>query len=121
MRSNCPFYNKHGILVFPYRAILDRAFIWPSPLPKKFRNSVLEIPREFREFHRNNEGILLSIGPGYQSNDGKWHPTSTMLKPGLIVNFDITVPWSVLLDGCDGKKHKVIICTEQDIHGIIRE
>jgi co-chaperonin GroES (HSP10) len=117
-----PFHNKNGMLEFPYRAILDRCFIWPTPAPDKLgKKKIIEIPQEFQQSYQDGTGILLSIGPGFYSQDGKFHATNNELKPGILVQYDKSIPWSTTAIGQDGKEYFVVICGEQDIVGIIKE
>jgi len=114
-----PWHDKNGNLCFPYRAILDRVFIYPTPPPEKFRSkrSVIEIPGQFRKYYQDGTGIILSIGPGYYDEKGKWHSTLEQLKVGMKVAFDKTVPWGCDVVGLDGKEYLVTICGYNDVYG----
>jgi len=116
-----PWHDKKGKIHFSYRAILDRVFIFQDPLPEKFesKESLIKIPEQFKKFHREGIGIILSIGPGYQDDNGKWHLPSDQVKPGTRVRFDKTVPWGFDIKGLDGKMHSVIICGYTDLYGVI--
>lgn len=117
-----PWHDEEGEIHFPYRAILDRAFIFQIPPPERFgEEKLIEIPEQFRKYYKKGEGILLSIGPGYYSNEGKWHPTSDQLKPGTRVYYDKTVPWGCHVEGLDGKEYGVVICGYKDIQGIVED
>lgn len=121
-RNITPFHDENGNLHFPYKALESKAFIYPSPPPETLgKKGLIEIPQEFREYHRDKTGIVLSIGPGYYDKKNKWNSTSPRLKPGVKVFFDNTVPWAVFVLGLDGTKHKVTICVEADILGIVEE
>ena len=44
LKPDCPFQNKDGKIVFPYRALHDKVFIWPFPNPEKYvEDGVVEI------------------------------------------------------------------------------
>jgi len=117
-----PFHTKEGKLKFPYRALFDKVFIWPTPPPKKIgKRSLLDIPEQFRKRHQDGTGILLSVGPGYWGKKGKWHKTPEELKPGLRVAFDKSVPWGQSVKGEDGKNYRVVVCGVADILGVIEE
>ncbi len=113
-----PFRDKNGNIIFSYKPLRDIVFIWPTPPPEKFSSSSLEIPQEFRGRHQDGTGTLLAIGSGYWSQDGKWHPTNPELKPGILVQYDNSVPWGLYIDGQDRRKHFIVVCTAQDICGI---
>jgi hypothetical protein len=115
---NTPFGNGKNIKS-PLRAILDRCIIWPIPGPSKV--GAIELPDQLKEDFRKAEGILLSVGPGYYSNDGKFHGTSDQLKPGVRVLYDKTVPWGTKVTGNDNKEHGVVICGVQDIQGVLND
>jgi len=114
-----PWHNEKGELIFPYRAILDRAFIFPDLPPERYESNkrLIEIPEQFRSCYQKGIGTLLSIGPGHQDDKGKWHSTSPELKPGVRVRYDVTVPWRVTAKGLDGKEYEIILCGYLDIYG----
>jgi len=117
-----PFHTKKGKLEFPYRAILDRVFIFPTPPPKRLgkRKSII-IPEQQRKQYQDSTGILLSVGPGYYDKKGNWYQTTEQLKPGLKVLFDKSVPWGTHVKGVDGKKYFVVMCGVQDISCIVED
>jgi len=117
-----PWHDVNGNLKFPGRAIFDRAFIWPL-LPEKFegKEKIIYIPENLRIYFSKGEGILLSVGPGYYSDDGKWHPVTDQLKPGMKVFYDKGVPWGTYVKGLDGKKYFVVLCGAQDIKAILED
>jgi hypothetical protein len=122
LHGECPFVDKLGKVHSPYRAILDRCFIWPTPPPEKISGcKLVVIPDDQRRYYQDGTGILLSIGPGYWSDDGIWHPKSDMLEPGMKVLYDNTVPWSTNGRGLDGKEYSIVICGMQDIRGVFYE
>ena len=111
-----PWHINNSIIKFPYHALHDRVFIYPLPPKEKFgKESIIEIPKTFRQFYASDFGIILSIGSGYYSKDNKWHETSPQLKPGVKVVFNKNVPWRTSVKGLDGKNYSVIICGAQDI------
>jgi len=118
-----PWHDENGNLCFPYRAILDRVFIYPTPPPEKFRGkrNVIEIPGQFRKFYQDGTGILLSVGKGYYNKEDKWCPTTDQLRIGMKISYDKTVPWSCDVKGLDGKEYFVIICGVSDIYGILED
>jgi len=116
-----PWHTEEGKLKFPYRAIRDIVFIYPDPPPAKIgKEQIIELPEELRKYY-NEQGVgtLLSVGPGYTDDSGKWHPTSDQLKPGVKVRYDKTVPWSMYLEGLDGKPYKVVLCGYRDLYGVV--
>ena len=116
-----PWHSKEGKIQFPYRAILDRVFVYPDLLPERYesKENLIEIPTQFREFYQEGVGTVLSIGPGYQDDNGKWHYILNQLKPGVHIRFDKTVPWRVNVKGLDGKEYSVVICGYSDVYGVI--
>jgi len=111
-----PWHTNEGLVDFPYRALHDRTFIYPAPPKEKFgRDSIIEIPKICQQYYASDFGIILSIGPGYYSMEGKWHGTSPQLKPGVKVMFNKNVPWRTSVKGLDGKNYSVIICSATDI------
>lgn len=118
-----PFHTKEGKLEFPYRAILDRVFIFPTPPPERFRSkrNLITIPKSQRKQYQDGTGILLSVGPGYYDKKGEWHPTTGQLEPGQKVLFDSSVPWSINIEGVDGKKYFVVICGVQDVRCVVED
>ncbi len=115
---NTPFGSGKNINS-PLRAILDRCIIWPIPGPQRI--GPILIPDTVSEDLRKAEGILLSVGPGYYDDSGKFHKTSDQLKQGVKVMYDKDVPWSTIVKDKNGKEHKLVICGVQDIHGVINE
>lgn len=115
-----PFHINGGIKS-PLRAILDRCIIWPLPVPQKVGS--IELPDAAAKKLNPNAGtgVLLSIGPGYHDKAGKFHKTGDQLIPGVTVKYDKTVPWGYDVMGNDGKSYRLVICGEQDIHGVIDE
>jgi len=117
-----PWHDKSGHLKFPWRAILDRVFIWPL-LPEKFgkKEKLIYIPENLRIYFASGEGVLLSVGPGYHSSDGKWHPVTDQLRPGVKVFYDKNVPWGIHEKGLDGKMYFVVLCGAQDVRAVIED
>jgi len=116
-----PWHDAKGNMHFPYRALESKAFIWPAPPPETLGElGVILIPIQYREFYAEGYGILLSIGPGYWNDKGKWFPVDPLLKPGVTVSFDSTIPYRAMLDGPDGKVHEVYRCVEADIGGVVQ-
>ena len=111
-----PFYCPEcGAIKFPWRAIRDIAFLYPIPVRDTFEETgQVVIPENYKEFYKKGEGVLLSIGPGYQ-DDKKFNPSSEQLQVGLLVQYNVEVMWSIAVEGNDGKEHAVTICGAQDI------
>lgn len=118
-RTKCPFIGPDGRVKSPFRAILDRCILWPTPPPERIGKGIIELPQSVRKDFQDSTAILLSVGPGYYDNQGKWHPTSDQLKPGVRVSFDKTVPWCVIGKDQTGKEHVLVICGVMDIQGIL--
>lgn len=140
-KTRCPFVGPDGLVHSPLRAILDRCIIWPTPAPDRIGAGIIEIPESIRGQFQDSTGILLSVGPGYWGEDVQqgpillsraklkkpgnratrqvWHPTTDQLKPGVLVYYDNTVPWGTQALGLDGKMYNLVICTVQDIQGIV--
>ena len=116
-----PFENLNGELEFPWQPTLDRAFLYPFPLPKKYGNGLIEIPEAHQEFYKGSKAILLAVGPGFFDKKGKWIPVTDQLKPGQIVCFDNTIPWEYKLKGNDGNMYTVFLCGVNDIYGVFDE
>jgi len=117
-----PWHDECGNLEFPYRAILDRVFIFPSPPPERLgKEKLIEIPTQFRKYYEKGKGTLLSVGPGYHDGKGVWHPTSDQLSLGVEVYYDKTVPWGFHVLGIDGEEHFVVLCGVSDVYGVIEE
>ena len=115
-----PWHTEEGELLFPYRALESKALIFPDPPPEKMgKEDIIEIPIQYREFYQEGIGTLLSIGPGYYDGKGKWYPVDPLLKPGVKVAYDNTVPWGIILPGLDGKEYRVTMCVEVDIGGVV--
>jgi len=112
-----PWHDAKGKLNFPYRALESKAFIWPCPPPETFFHTNILIPIQYREHYAEGFGILLSIGPGYWNDKGKWFPVDPLLQSGVIVAYDQTVPWRIMLDGPNGE---VTRCVEADIGGVVQ-
>ena len=116
-----PWHDKDGNLRFPYRPLRDVVFIWPL-LPEKLgKEELISIPEHLKTHYHNGSGILLGVGPGYYGNDGKWHPTTDQLRPGVKIQYDQTVPWNCWLEDLEGKDQLVTMCTVSDIKGILEE
>lgn len=117
-----PFMNKKGKIKSPYRMLRDLCLIWPTPPPERIgEKNLIEIPEFIRSEFQDGTGILLSVGPGYYDKDDKYHPTSDQLRPGVRVSFDKSVPWITNAVGNDKKTYKLVMCTAQDIHGVVHE
>ena len=123
MKPLTPWHDIDGNLQFPYKAILDRVFIYRTQAPIKFldkENSVIEIPEDFQKYHREGTGILLSVGPGWYSKDGKWNQVSDQLKVGMKISYDKNVPWGWYDAGLDGKQHFIVVCGYKDLFGEVK-
>ena len=120
-----PFHAASGKLKFHVQATRHIVFIWPTPPPATFGElGILDIPEQFREEHQDGTGIVLSVGPGYWGKDKKtkkmkWFPSPKELVPGCRVYFDTSIPWHVMMEGLDGKMHKVMYCSFRDVHGVV--
>jgi hypothetical protein len=114
-----PWHDAEGNMNFPYRALESKAFIWPCSPPETFFGTNILIPVQYREHYVEGYGVLLSIGSGYWTDKGKWIPVDSLLKPGVIVAYDQTVPYRIWLNGPDGKEYEVTRCVEVDIGGVV--
>jgi hypothetical protein len=112
-------FSKRGKIVSPLRAILDRCIVWPIPAPDRI--GVIELTDSVKKLLNPNlgTGVLLSVGPGYKSINGKFHGTTSQLVPGVVVKYDKTVPWRYDAVDEKGKSHELVICGVQDIHGVL--
>ena len=118
-KIGCPFIGPDGLVKSPFRAILDRCIIWPTPAPEKIGLGTILIPDTIRMGFQDSTGILLSVGPGYYDKRGRWCPTSDQLKPGIKIHYDRSVPWGAQGTGLDGKMYNLVICGVKDVQGII--
>jgi hypothetical protein len=117
-----PFHDESGNIKFPYRAILDRVFIYPIPPPEKLgKQGLIVIPKQHQGYHQDRTGIILSIGPGYEGKRVKWCPTAPELKPGVRVMYDVSVPWKTIVKGLDGKNYVIPVCGTADIMGVVKD
>lgn len=115
-----PFQSEKGLVEFSLRPLRDLVFVFPDPPPEKLgEEQLIHIPESYRKKYHNGSGTILAAGLGYTDNKGRFHPTSSELKPGTRVIFDISVPWGVDVTGSDGKKHYVILCGTTDIFGLV--
>lgn len=120
MITKTPFHNSNDEICFSWLPVSDRVFIYRLPTPQKFDpKGTLLIPDILKEQFQPEVGILLAVGPGFYGEKGKYHVVSKDLKPGMLVSFDPQVPWSISAKGVDGKFHKVVVCGEKDILGIV--
>jgi len=111
-----PFHDEQGNINFHWNPTADRVFIYPSSPPEKFQEKgLIEIPKLFQDFYQEGIGILLAAGPGFYDERGKWKAVSSLLKPGVKVYYDITVPWKQVVQGLDGKQYVVVLCGESDV------
>ena len=110
----------NGKIKSPFRAILDRCILWPTPPPERSKFGI-EIPETVRNTFQDGTATVLSVGPGFYDKSGKWNPTSDQLKPGIKVKFDNSVPWGDWVTGSDGRMYWIVICGVQDIGGVISE
>jgi len=116
-----PIFDFNGYNIgFDHVALRDTVFILPSePSQTLGEKGVIQCVDKHRKKHHDKTGLLLSAGPGFLSDeDGKFHPTDPRLKSGLIVKFDLTVPWRTFVRDTKGKKHYVCICGSMDIYGL---
>jgi hypothetical protein len=139
IRRACPFVINDKV-VFPFRPLRDIAFIWPQPKPITHGTlGLIEIPDQFRGDYRQGVGVLLAAGPGWYGRDarrrvnglsGYWvdpgpkqyfHPTSDQLQPGVLVQYNIQVPWYEFAKDQQGKKHFVVMLGVSDIFGVYEE
>lgn len=112
---NIPFVCKEcGAIKFQYQAIRDIVFIFPARAVEKIGNII--IPEAFRQ--DTEFGVVLSFGPGYYSESGKYCH-SYELKIGAHIIYDKQIPWIHYVASEDGKKHKIKYMGYQDIKGII--
>jgi len=117
---NVPFHCLTcGAIKFPYRAILDHVFIYPTPLPERYGNSKMFIPDNYKRHYRNWIGIVLHVGPGCYLDSGSFK--HTQLRIGQRVVYDKTVPWNIDVEDSNGQVHKVIICGELDVRAVLGE
>ena len=122
LKPKCPFQDKDGKIVFSYRAIHDKVFIWPFPNPEKYiEDGVVEIPIAYRESHRCGIGILLSVGKGYWGKDNQFYPAPPELQPGVEVYYYKGAPWREKAMGLDRQEHVVVLCGTADIHGLCED
>ena len=116
-----PWHDKKGKLTFPYRPLSSQAFVWPAPPPETLgEEGCIVIPIQYREYYAEGYGILLAIGPGYWNKKNKWIPVDPLLKSGVTICFDKTIPYRAVLDGPDGKHYEVMRMVEADIGGVVQ-
>lgn len=115
-----PFHDSFNKLHFKYRPLRDICFIWQVEPPKTLgKLGIIEMATQFIRNHKKGEGILLAVGPGYHSQDGKFHPTSDQLRVGLKVQYDQSVPWSAPIEDLEGELRTVTMCTTSDLRMVI--
>ena len=121
-----PFYcSVCDSIKFPYKAVRDVVFLYPTPRPEKVGN--VYIPdydgRSYntRELFRESSGIILSIGPGAIHKKTKKFFSTKDLEVGDYVYYNKSVPWKLDVIGIDGGKYRVIICGYLDIYAKMEE
>ena len=119
-----PFYNKKKKkIIFPYKPMKDLVFIWTEPIPDRvglilMPSAEAAFAKHQQENTGNSCGVVLAAGPGC-TVDGKF--VATTVKPGDRVLFDLGIPWSMEIEGVDGKMYQVRYMGERDIQGIVRD
>jgi co-chaperonin GroES (HSP10) len=113
-----PWTLDSGGIKFPYKALFSKVFIWRIPPKDKHGKGIIEIPKIYLDEYQDGTGIVLSIGPGYYSDNGKWNPSDDMIKVGDKVMFHKGIPWGITLKGLDGKNYHVTMCNMVDIFGV---
>jgi len=124
-------YNGYEMR-FDYVALRDMMFILPALPPTMLgKKSMINIPHGQQKNYHDGTGMILSAGPGYihknkkhgdlrsVQKEGKFKPTDSRLKPGVIVNFDIKVPWNIYVNDTEGNSHYVCVCGAADIRGLL--
>jgi co-chaperonin GroES (HSP10) len=112
-----PFVDAYGNDTFPYQAIRDVVFVLPVKDPEKIGSII--IPEMYRINHRDEYGIVLTVGRGaYIPKFKKWIPTT--VKPGEVVIYDAGIPWEMYVMDRNYEKHLVKVMGERDIQGIVR-
>lgn len=115
-----PFHDKQGNIHFPWQPTSDRVFIYPSPSPGKFqKDGLIEILPLYRDFYHDGTGVVLAVGKGFYTEKGKWESVPSLLKPGIKVYFDKTVPWRQVVHGLDGKEYHIVLCGATDVLCVI--
>lgn len=124
----CPFVCPSCCrFVFNMRAKWDYVLLWPIPLPEKYMEggeivrpqNAIDVKDEI--YGRSDYGIVLSFGPGYYTEKGKFKSTGNQLYVGAKVLYDKNVPWRTYAPGYDGKKELVIVCGYRDIKCLVYE
>jgi len=106
-----------GGLHFPYKATLDRVFVFPDPPPEKLGS--VYIPLFAQEANQNEYGIVLSAGKGYVHKN-KF--VATEVKVGDRVVYDKTIMWKLPpVQGNDNKMYEVKYMGENDVHYVVGE
>jgi len=105
-------------LIWKYRPLNDFAFIFPILKETIKKKSIIEIPEHLKKSVLSDYGIVLAIGPGWYDKRNKFHSTD-MIKPGMKVLYDKTVPWDIKIKGLDGTTYRIMMCTYKDIKGIV--
>ena len=113
-----PFWcDLCGAIKFPMRPLGDKVFIVSDPVSDFVGTTgLIKIPDEYKPKKRRT-GTVVAVGKGYYDNKGKFHPTS--IKVGERVAYHFGVPWSMDVEGQDGKQHRVEYMGEKDIQMIL--
>jgi co-chaperonin GroES (HSP10) len=102
---------KCGGFLFPYKAVLDRVFLYPQKTPAKIGSIFLT--ETYRASKEQEIGVILSVGPGYYNKKGVFISVDDF-KGGDVVIYDKQVPW-VHWVKWNGRTYKVKIMGHRDV------
>ena len=120
----CPFFDcGEAEVKFNYRVLRDMAVIWQYEPPIVYGKGLLHVPPGFEDNHKVGVGVLLAIGPGYYDKKDKWIPVNDRLIPGVIVEYDMSIPWTFPEPVIDllGNSHRLPMCPSVNIFGVYRD
>jgi len=116
----CPFINKNGKIAFPYKPMRDMVYMWNYFHPIKFGKGLIKSPKGYEDRYEIGVGVVLATGPGYYDKEEKWIPVNDNIIPGVVVEFDLSIPWTFPMKIADlyDKFHTLPMCPSVNIFGV---
>jgi co-chaperonin GroES (HSP10) len=118
-----PFLCKEcGGMRFPIRAIRDIVFVKPEPVENFPHSDIIVVPDILKAHTLSGFGFILSVGPGYQDNKGRFWPTHTItIGKKVVFDKDVADLFTFTVKDYDDSPQKVVACGFGDIKAVVLE
>ena len=108
--------DECGGIRFPIKAIRDIIFIKPEPVDHFPHSDIIEVPEFLKPHELSGYGFVLSMGPGYYDNKGRFWPTHTIsVGQRVVFDKDVADLFTYPIRDYDKNYYQIVTCGFGDV------